>query len=156
MYALSTRGNRREDGSHVVQPGEPPPRRKANTVPLSPEEQKILQEIEKSFYEHDPQFSRKVSEHTVYRVAGRNLKWLALGFIVAFVFTIWSFTQSLVLGVLGFLVMLGCAFFFERNLRRLGRAGWHSLTSSMRSGGLGGSVGRAGKRVRDRFKRDNG
>ena len=51
------------------------------TVPLSPEEQKILQEIEKSFYEHDPQFSRKVSESTIYRVAGRNLKWLALGFV---------------------------------------------------------------------------
>ena len=120
-------------------------------MPLSPEEQKILQEIEKSFYEHDPQFSRKVSESTIYRVAGRNLKWLALGFVAAFVFTIWSFTESLALGVLGFLVMLGCAFFFERNLRKLGRAGWQSLTSSMRSGGLG----RAGKRMRDRFKRDN-
>jgi len=123
-------------------------------VPLSPEEQKILQEIEKSFYEHDPQFSKKVSESTIYRVAGRNLKWLALGFVLAFAFTIWSFTQSLFLGVLGFLVMLACAFFFERNLRKMGRAGWQSLTSSMGSGGLGGSVGRASKRVRDRFKRE--
>jgi len=132
----------------------PLPWRKAKSVPLSPEEQKILQEIEKSFYEHDPQFSRKVSESTIYRVAGRNLKWLAIGFVAAFAFTIWSFTQSLAFGVLGFLVMLACAFFFERNLRKLGRAGWQSLTSSMRSGGLGGSVGRAGKRVRDRFKRE--
>ena len=130
------------------------PRRKAKIVPLSPEEQKILQEIEKSFYEHDPQFSKKVSESTIYRVAGRNLKWLALGFVAAFVFTIWSFTQQLLLGVVGFLGMLACAFFFERNLRKLGRAGWQSLTSSMRSGSLGGSVGRAGKRMRDRFKRE--
>ena len=132
----------------------PLPWRKAKNVPLSPEEQKILQEIEKSFYEHDPQFSKKVSESTIYRVAGRNLKWLAIGFVVAFAFTIWSFTQSLALGVLGFLVMLGCAFFFERNLRKLGRAGWQSLTSTMRGGSLGGTVGRAGKRVRDRFKRE--
>ena len=123
-------------------------------VPLSPEEQKILQEIEKSFYEHDPQFSKKVSESTIYRVAGRNLKWLALGFVLAFAFTIWSFAQSLPLAVLGFLGMLACAFFFERNLRKMGRAGWQSLTSSMRGGGLGGSVGRASKRVRDRFKRE--
>ena len=151
MYALSTRGNRREDGSHVVQPGEPPPRRKANTVPLSPEEQKILQEIEKSFYEHDPQFSRKVSESTIYRVAGRNLKWLALGFLGGLILMIWSFTTSLVLGVAGFLIMLGCAFFFERNLRRMGKVGWQSLTQSVRGGGF---VGGAGKRVRDRFKRD--
>ena len=108
------------------------------SVPLSPEEQRILQEIEKSFYEHDPQFSKKVSESTIYRVAGRNLKWLALGFVLAFAFTIWSFAQSLPLAVLGFLGMLACAFFFERNLRKLGRAGWQSLTGSMRSGGLGG------------------
>jgi hypothetical protein len=120
-------------------------------VPLSPEEQKILQDIEKSFYEHDPQFSRKVSESTIYRVGGRNLKWLALGFVAGFVLMIWGFTTSLLLGVAGFLVMLACAFFFERNLRKMGRAGWQSLTSSMRSGGLGG----AGKRVRDRFKRQS-
>ena len=56
--------------------------------------------------------------------------------------------------MLGFLVMLSCAFFFERNVRKMGRAGWQSLTSSMRSGGLGGSVGRASKRVKDRFKRE--
>lgn len=118
-------------------------------MPLSPEEQKILQEIEKSFYEHDPQFSRKVSESTIYRVAGRNLKWAAFGFVLAFAFTIWSFTTSLLFGVVGFLVMLACAFFFERNLRKMGRAGWQSLATSMRSGGLGS----AGKRVRDRFKR---
>ena len=129
--------------------GKPVPVKGEHSVPLSPEEQKILQEIEKSFYEHDPQFSRKVSETTIYRVAGRNLKWLALGFVLAFAFTIWSFTTSLPLAVLGFLVMLGCAFFFERNLRKMGRAGWQSLTSSVRGAGLGN----AGKRVRDRFRR---
>ena len=124
-------------------------------VPLSPEEQRILDEIEKSFHEHDPQLSRKVSETTIYRVAGRNLKWLALGFVASFVFMIWSFTASLALGVVGFLLMLACAFFFERNLRKMGRAGLESLTSSLRAGGLSGRVGGAGRRVRDRFKRDS-
>jgi len=119
-------------------------------VPLSPEEQKILQDIEKSFYEHDPQFSRKVSETTIYRVGGRNLKWLALGFFAGLALMIWGL-QSLVVAVAGFLVMLACAFFFERNLRKMGRAGWQSLTSSMRAGGLG----TAGKRLRDRFKRSS-
>ena len=117
-------------------------------VPLSPEEQKILQDIEKSFYEHDPQFSRKVSETTIYRVGGRNLKWLALGFVAGLALMIWGL-QSLLVAVTGFLIMLACAFFFERNLRRMGRAGWHSLTTSVRGGGLG----TAGKRLRDRFKR---
>ena len=125
-------------------------------MPLSPEEQKILQDIEKSFYEHDPQFSRKVSETTIYRVAGRNLKWLAIGFVAAFVFMIWSFTTNLLLGLVGFLAMLACAFFFERNLRKMGKAGLESLTSTMRGGGgLSGRLNSASKKARDRFKRDN-
>ena len=123
-------------------------------MPLSPEEQRILHDIEKSFYEHDPQFSRKVSETTIYRVAGRNLKWLAVGFVAGLVLLLWSFAQSVLLGLVGFVIMLGCAFFFERNLRKMGRAGWQSLSSSVRGGGLGGRVGGAGKRVRDRFKRE--
>jgi DUF3040 family protein len=118
---------------------------KGDRVPLTPEEQKILQDIEKSFYEHDPQFSRKVSESTIYRVGGRNLKWLALGFVAGLILMIWSFATNLVLGVAGFLIMLACAFFFERNLRKMGRAGWQSLTGSLRGGGI--------SRVRDRFKR---
>ena len=121
------------------------------SVPLSPEEQRILQEIEKSFYEHDPQFSRKVSETTIYRVAGRNLKWFALGFVAGLALLLWSFTTNIVLGLAGFLIMLGCAFFFERNLRRMGKVGWQSLSASVKGGGF---VGGASKRVRDRFKRD--
>src|SRR5580693_5594558 len=105
-------------------------------VPLSPEEQKILQDIEKSFYEHDPQFSRKVSETTIYRVGGRHLKWLALGFIAGLVLMIWGL-QTLPVAVLGFLIMLASAFFFERNLRRMGKAGWHSISTSVRGAGLG-------------------
>jgi hypothetical protein len=122
-------------------------------VPLSPEEQRILQDIEKSFYEHDPQFAREVSSTTLYKVAGRNLKWLAVGFLAGFVVLIASFATSLWLGAAGFVVMLACAFFFERNLRRMGKAGWASLTTSLSSGSLGSSFGSASKRVRDRFKR---
>lgn len=127
--------------------------RKAGSVPLSPEEQKILQDIEKSFYEHDPRFAHEVSSTTLYRVAGRNLKWLTAGFVVGLAILLASFTTSLVLGFGGFLIMLVCAFFFERNLRKMGKAGWASFTKSVRSGGLGGSVGKASKRVRDRFRR---
>jgi hypothetical protein len=134
-----------------------PPRRaqKGLSVPLSPEEQRILQDIEKSFYEHDPQFAREVSSTTLYKVAGRNLKWLALGFLAGLVILLVSFTTSLFFGGLGFVIMLACAFFFERNLRKMGRAGWASLTSTVRSGGIGTSFGSAGKRVRDRFKRSD-
>jgi DUF3040 family protein len=122
-------------------------------VPLSPEEQRILQDIEKSFYEHDPQFAREVSSTTLYKVAGRNLKWLALAFFIGLVILLVSFTTNLLLGFVGFVIMLASAYFFYGNLRKMGKAGWASFTSAARSGGWSGSVGRAGKRVRDRFRR---
>jgi hypothetical protein len=124
-------------------------------VPLSPEEQRILQDIEKSFYEHDPQFAREVSSKTLYRVAGRKLKWLGLGFVLGLVLMIVSFTSSLFVGGAGFVIMLACAFFFVRNVRMMGKASWASFTSTMGGGSLSTSFGNASKRMRDRFKRSD-
>ena len=101
-------------------------------MPLSEDEQRILQEIEQQFYEHDPDLAREVSSTTVYRHAGRNLKWATLGF----------------------LIMLASAFVFERNLRRMGRAGWQQMTESMRAGNLREYFGDAGNRIRRRFRHD--
>jgi hypothetical protein len=121
-------------------------------VPLSEDEQRILHEIERQFYEQDPAFARQVGSTTVYSHAGRNLKWAAAGFAVGLVVMLFSFATSLVLGVIGFGVMFACAVVFERNLRRMGKAGWSSLT--VPGGGLKSSFGSARQRFRDRFKRD--
>src|SRR5437660_3751901 len=123
-------------------------------VPLSEDEQRILHEIEQQFYEHDPDFAREVGSTTLYRHAGRNLKWAAMGFVGGFALLIASFATSLFLGFTGFLVMLACAFVFERNLRKLGRAGWQQMTESMRAGNLREYFGDAGNRIRRRFKRE--
>ena len=66
-----------------------------------------------------------------------------------------TFTSTLVLGVVGFAVMLGCALAIEHNLRKLGRAGIESLTGSMRSSTLKNMLGNAGERWRDRWGRDD-
>ena len=123
-------------------------------MPLSEDEQRILQEIEQQFYEHDPDLARAVGSTTVYSHAGRNLKWAAMGFVAGFGLLIASFASNLLLGFVGFLVMLACAFIFERNLRKLGRAGWQQMTESMRAGNLREYFGDAGNRLRRRFKRD--
>ena len=123
-------------------------------MPLSEDEQRILHEIERQFYEHDPEFARGVASTTVYRHAGRNLKWAALGFVAGLLFMLLSFTTSLLLGCLGFAVMLGCAIVFERNLRKMGKAGWNSMTRTVSGGNVKGYLGDAGKRLRDRFKRE--
>lgn len=123
-------------------------------MPLSEDEQRILSEIEQHLYASDPQLVREVSSTTIYRHAGRNLKWAAVGFVAGLAFMIVTFTMSIVLAFAGFLGMLASAIFFERNLRKMGRAGWHQWTQTMRTNGVRERMGSVGERMRDRFKRD--
>ena len=123
-------------------------------MPLSEDEQRILHEIEQQFYESDPAFARGVGKTTLYRHAGRNLKWAALGFFCGFVLLVVAFASSLFLGFVGFAVMLACAFVFERNLRKMGRAGWQQVTGNFKTGNFKEHFGDVGKRFRKRFKRE--
>jgi hypothetical protein len=97
---------------------------------------------------------REVSSTTIYRHAGRNLKWAAVGFVAGLAFMLMTFTTSIVLAFAGFLAMLASAIFFERNLRKMGRAGWRQWTETMRTNGVRERMGSVGDRMRDRFKRD--
>lgn len=123
-------------------------------MPLSEEEQRILHEIERNFYERDPDFARGVSQHTLYRHAGRNCKWAAVGFLAGLITIVVSFASSVFIGYFGFFVMLGCALVFERNLRKMGRAGWQSATQSVRDRGLPDVFGQVRKRIKKRFRRE--
>jgi hypothetical protein len=123
-------------------------------VPLNEEEQRILQEIEQHLYASDPQLVKEVSSTTVYRHAGRNLKYAALGFVGGLVLMISTFATSLPMGAAGFFAMLFSAIFFERNLRKMGRAGLQSWSGSMKASNVRDVLGSARTRVRDRFKRD--
>ena len=122
-------------------------------MPLSEDEQRILQEIEQQFYEHDPALAGEIGSTTLYKHAGRNLKWAAFGFVAGLAVVI-AFLANLLVAFVGFLVMLTCAVIFERNLRKLGRAGWQQMTESMRAGNLREHFGDAGNRLRRRFKRE--
>jgi len=123
-------------------------------LPLSEEEQRILHEIERSFYEHDPEFARGVSETTLYRHAGRNCKWAGLGFVAGLVLLVVSFASNRVVGFVGFLLMLGSTLVFERNLRKMGRAGWQDVAQSVKDRGFPDVLGDTRKRLRERFKRE--
>ncbi|MBW3626196.1 MAG: DUF3040 domain-containing protein, partial [Actinobacteria bacterium] len=136
----------RDQGNHRVRNGGQP------GVPLSEDEQRILQEIEQQLYDSDPELAREVSSTTIYRHAGRNLKWAGLGFVAGLVFMVLT-VQTLPLAFAGFLAMLACAVLFERNLRKMGRAGWHQWTETMRSSGMREYFGSAGQRVRERFNK---
>lgn len=124
-------------------------------MPLSEDEQRILSEIEQQLYASDPQLAHEVSSTTIYRHAGRNLKWATAGFVAGLAFLVVALTVSgFVVAFAGFLVMVASALLFERNLRKMGRAGWQQWTESMRSAGVRDSFGTAGKRMKERFRRE--
>ena len=130
------------------------PRRKGTSVPLSEDEERILSEIAQQFYTDDPEFAREVGETTLYRHAAGRLKWAGLGFVAGLVFLVVTLGTSFLLAFIGFLVMLASALLFERNLRVMGKAGLEQLSQSVKATGLRDALGGAGRRMRERFQRD--
>lgn len=124
-------------------------------MPLSEDEQRILQEIEENLSATDPKLVQQVSDTTLYRHAARVIKWSVVGFVAGLVLMILTFTTMLWLGIVGFAIMLGCALAIEHNVRKLGRAGIENLTSSMRNGTIKNMLGNAGNRWRERWGRDD-
>ena len=122
-------------------------------MPLSDDEIRILQEIEKNFYDSDPAFAHEVSTATLTRAAGRSMRWAALAFVFGLVVLIFGFTRSVFLGFFGFAVMVGAGFTFYVNAAKLGRSGL--TTVAARTGNITDAVGRRGRRLRERFRRDD-
>lgn len=123
-------------------------------MPLSEDEQRILQEIEARLYESDPALVREVSSTTLYTHAFRNIKWASLGFLAGVVVMVATLSTHFVFAFVGFLIMLASALAFEHNARKMGRAGWQQLTHSVRSTGVKNYLGATGQKMRERFKRD--
>ncbi len=123
-------------------------------MPLSEDEQRILQEIEARLYEESPELVREVSQTTLYSHAFRNIKWAGLGFLLGIVVLIATLSTSYVLAFGGFLIMLASALYIEHNARKMGRAGWQEMTRSVRANGVRNFVGSTGKKVKQRFRRE--
>lgn len=119
-------------------------------MPLSEDEKRILKQIEEQFYEHDPKFAQQVGASSLYRHALRRARWAALGLVAGLVFLVGTLQVHFLLSFVGFLVMLGCAFVIERNLRAVGRVGIQDLLGVVRERRPSVDTGR----IRERFKRD--
>jgi hypothetical protein len=122
-------------------------------VPLSEDEERILQEIAQRFYEDDPTFAREVSETTLYKHTVRRMKLAVVGMVVGIVVVLATFTVSPWPAFGGFMLMLGCALVFERNFRKLGKAGIDQLSRTMRGGGLRDALGGTGRKMRDKYRK---
>ncbi len=121
-------------------------------MPLSEDEERILHEIAQQFYADDPDFAREVGETTLYTHTVRRMKWSGFGFVVGVVFLVGALSTSYLLAFGGFLAMLGCALYFERNLRKLGKAGLEQVTRSIKAAGFRDAIGGARGRMRERFR----
>ena len=99
-------------------------------MPLSDHEQRLLEQIERALYAEDPKFASSVRATDLRTHYRRRLIRSAIGFVVGLAILVAGVvTQGayLVVGVIGFLVMLGFAL--------LGVSAWRRLTGSRPGGG---------------------
>ncbi len=123
-------------------------------MPLSEDEERILNEIERGFYRRDPESAKRISGTTLPRYLARNCRWALLGFVGGLVILLASFATSWVIGLVGFGVMTATAIIFVQNMRRMGRHGWQQLTSNLDQRGLAERYGETTRRLRRRMGDD--
>jgi len=111
-------------------------------MPLNEDEQRILEEIERQFYEEDPELARSVAQASL-RSRLRPRRQLAVaGFIVGLIVMLVSFTSNVWIAALGFILMLASA-------------GWLATSLMKRSGGPPDTVESWLDRVRQRWPRNS-
>ena len=119
-------------------------------MPLTPHEQRILEEIEKRLSEEDPRLAQSVARATITSHALRRIRWGIAAFVVGFVLLMFFFA-SLWIAVTGFAVMLGSGLLVYTYLKRMGR---EQLRSLERGGKM--SVTAALARLTGRFRPPRG
>ncbi len=120
-------------------------------MPLSEEEQRILHEMEEKLYEHDRAFAARVSTKSQHRPrphAGRG--WVAV-FIVGFVLLLVAFDSSVLLGSLGFVIMLVATIAFVHHTRHDDSSGLAGMLGVSRRSGVGDEWSEMRRRLRSRF-----
>ena len=124
-------------------------------MPLSEDEQKILEDIESQFYETDPRLAKEVQSTTVYTKHIKLLRWSILVFIAGLLMMIFTLAVHFVLAATGFLLMLVAALMFEHSLRQLGKTTLEQQAQRKHSGDLWDVFGNTGRKMRDRFSKDS-
>jgi len=120
-------------------------------MPLSEDEQRILTQIEQQLYHEDPGLAHEVSSTTVFTHGFKHIRLAALGFVAGLAVLLATLSTSYWLSFVGFLIMLASAWYGEKNLRRVGKAGLQQVTGNARGSSGKGFFGDAGQRMRDRL-----
>ena len=102
-------------------------------MPLSPDEQKILEEIEARLAEEDPRLASTVTNTSLYAHLARRIRWSAIAFLVGFVMLM-AFPVSLWIAAAGFGVMVASSLLIYRYLKALGKDQVRAIQRSGRFG----------------------
>jgi hypothetical protein len=115
-------------------------------MPLSPDEQRILEEIERRLAEEDPRLVESVTKATVTSHAVRRIRWGLVGFALGFVLLLF-FLLSIWFAITGFALMLGSSLLVYHYIRRVG----DQIRSQPERGGpfsITGALARLAERLR--------
>lgn len=102
-------------------------------MPLNDREQRILEEIERQFYEDDPQLAETVRTAGMATASGGRLKWALLGLVVGAALMMVFFTRLTLVALAGFVIMvLSVAWLIAIARRRAGVASDHGWRDRLR------------------------
>jgi hypothetical protein len=117
-------------------------------MPLSPDEQRILEEIEQRLSEEDPRLAEAVSRTSLYTHLARRIRWSAVAFLLGFLMLM-AFPVSLWVAAAGFGVMLASSLLIYRYLKALGRDQVRAMQAQSGRFSLAGLLARLAGRFRD-------
>lgn len=93
-------------------------------MPLSEHEQRMLEQMERALYAEDPKFATALEGSELRRYTRRRVYQAVAGFLVGIVLLMAGMVAQLIwIGVVGFLVMLGCAVFAVTSWRKAPKKG---------------------------------
>jgi hypothetical protein len=96
-------------------------------MPLDDREQRILEEIERQFYQEDPKLAQTVRNTTLATVAARRVRWASVGLVGGLIVMLLFFTSNRFIALAGFLAMTGSTFWIVSAIRA--RKGWGSIAA---------------------------
>jgi hypothetical protein len=123
-------------------------------VPLSEDDQRKLEELERQFHADDPDSARRISSLTLRHYLTRNCAWAFVGLLVGLSILLVAFASSWILGVFGFLIMVASAVILVQNLRRMSRLGVEHVTRSIGAHNLNEALDEATRKLRRRLRGD--
>ncbi|MDH3731491.1 MAG: DUF3040 domain-containing protein [Acidimicrobiia bacterium] len=96
-------------------------------MPLDDREQRILEEIERQFYEEDPKLAQTVRNTSLATLTARRVRWASLGIAGGLIVMLVFFTSNRFIALAGFLVMTGATFWMVSSSRS--KRGWNSIAA---------------------------